>query len=161
MIVISDATTLIGLAKLRHLSLLQKLFNTIYIPPAVYNEVVQRTPHRPGAMEVQSATWIHVQTPQDQSKINYLRLDLDHGESEALILAEELEANWILLDEAKARLAAELLRLTYIGTVGLLLLAKRAGYVTAVRPLLDELKAKKFHLSDRVYDAVVQKAGEQ
>jgi predicted nucleic acid-binding protein len=43
----------------------------------------------------------------------------------------------------------------------LLLLAKRAGYVTAVRPLLDELKAKKFHISDRVYDAVVQKAGEQ
>lgn len=160
MIVVSDATPLIGLAKLELLDLLPKLFAEVHIPPAVYEEVVQHAPHRPGATEVQHASWIKVQAPLEQNKINYLRLDLDPGEAEALVLAEELNADWILLDEAKARLAADLLELTYIGTVGLLLLGKRAGYVTAARPLLDELRAKKFHLSDQVYDAVLQKAGE-
>ena len=159
MIVVSNATPLIGLAKIGRLTLLQELFGTITIPPAVYDEVVTNAPNRPGAKEIRQAAWIQTQSPIDQTKVDYLRADLDPGEAEALVLAEELDASWILLDEPKARLAAKLLGLKFVGTVGLLLLAKRLGKISSVKPLLDELRAKKFHLNERVYQAVLKEAG--
>ncbi|PIW21078.1 MAG: hypothetical protein COW33_00105 [Anaerolineae bacterium CG17_big_fil_post_rev_8_21_14_2_50_57_27] len=75
-------------------------------------------------------------------------------------MAEELSADWILLDETKARLAANLLGFRYIGTIGLLLLAKRMGKVEMVRPLLDELREEKFYISERVYQLTLGQAGE-
>jgi predicted nucleic acid-binding protein len=160
MIVVSNATPLIALAKIGRLILLQKLFGSITIPQAVYEEVVTPNPNRPGATEIRQATWIHIQKPADQTKVDYLRADLDPGEAEVLVLAEEVKADWVLLDESKARLAAKLLKLKFMGTVGLLLLAKQMGEITTIRPLLDELKSKDFYLSQRVYQAVIDQAGE-
>jgi predicted nucleic acid-binding protein len=159
-IVVCNATPLIALAKINRLTLLPELFGAILIPQAVYSEVVILPPDRPGAAEIQQAEWIHARAVTDRIKVDYLRADLDPGEAEALVLAEEIAADWILLDEPKARLAAELLGLKFIGTIGLLLLAKRIGKIKAVRPLLDELKANKFHLSEKVYRATLKQAGE-
>lgn len=160
MIVVSDATPLIALAKLHHLALLRELFGNLYIPQAVYDEITVSAPTRPGANAVRRADWLQVRIPADKSKVAYLRADLDPGEAEALVLAEELDADWVLIDEIKARLAAESLGIEYIGTVGLLLLAKQRGYVSAIKPLLDTLRSRKFHLSDRVYQGVLRQAGE-
>lgn len=90
----------------------------------------------------------------------YLLADLDIGEAAALVLAQELNTDWILLDEIKARSIATRLGLRFTGTIGLLLLAKRQGKIPLLRPLLDQLRSHKFHLSDRVYAAVLQQAGE-
>ncbi|MCX7839989.1 MAG: DUF3368 domain-containing protein [Anaerolineae bacterium] len=160
MIVVSNATPLIALAKINHLTLLQELFGSILIPQAVYNEVVTYAPERPGAIEVQQASWIHSRTVMDRIKVDYLRADLDSGEAEVLVLAGEVSADWILLDEPKARLTAELLGFKFIGTVGLLLLAKRTGKIQAVRPLLDALQSNKFYISKQVYQIILQQAGE-
>lgn len=161
MIVVSDATPLIGLAKIGKLELLRELFDTIRIPEAVYAEVVTNARERPGALEIRQAEWVITQSPVDQTKVAYLRADLDAGEAEALVLVEELSADWILLDETKARLAADLLGFRYIGTIGLLLLAKRLGKIEKVRPLMDELREKKFYISEYVYQQALEKAGEQ
>jgi predicted nucleic acid-binding protein len=160
MIVIADATPLIGLARIDQLDLLLKLFDQIIIPQAVFAEVVTNAPHRPGAEAVKQASWIQVKSVADQNKVAYLRADLDPGEAETLVLAEELSADWLLLDEAKARLAAQLLGLRFIGTVGLLLLAKRRGHISQVQPLLDALMRQSFHLTPRIYQAVLKQAGE-
>jgi len=159
-IVVSDATPLIALAKIHHLPLLRELFGILYVPQAVFDEVTVSAPTRPGANAVRRADWIQVRIPVDKSKVAYLRADLDPGEAEALVLAEELHADWVLIDEIKARLAAESLGIKYIGTVGLLLLAKQRGYVSAIKPLLDTLRSRKFYLSDRVYQGVLRQAGE-
>lgn len=116
MIVVSDATPLIALAKIRQIALLHTLFGKVYVPQAVYDEVVTRAPRHPGADEVRQATWIEVRAPQDRSKVNYLQVDLDLGEAEALVLADELAA--------------------------------------------DLVRAKKFHLSEKVYQAMLCQAGE-
>jgi predicted nucleic acid-binding protein len=160
MIVVADATPLIALAKLERLTLLSELFGAIVIPQAVYDEVVSNTPNRPGSLEVRQATWIQVQAITNQAKLADLLADLDLGEAEALVLAEELHADWILLDESKARLIAQISGLKFIGTIGLLLLAKQTGTITMLRPLLDELRAKNFHLSQKLYQATIDKAGE-
>ena len=159
MIIVCNATPLIGLAKINHLALIPELFGSILVPQAVYDEVVGLAPDRPGAAEVRQAKWIRAYAVTDRIKVDYLRVDLDPGEAEVLVLAEEVNADWILLNEPKARLAAELLGFKIVGTVGLLL-AKRTGKIKAVRPLLDELRANKFRLSDKVYQAVLQQASE-
>jgi uncharacterized protein len=147
------------LAKIEHLALLADLFGIVLIPPSVYAEVVTRAPNRPGATKVGKADWIQVRTPTDLQKISYLQAELDPGKAEALILAEELGADWVLLDEKKARFTAERLGLRFIGTVGILLLTKRQGKIANLRSLLDELRDKKFHLGDRLYQAVLKQAG--
>lgn len=160
MIVVSNATPLIGLAKIGQLSLLRDLFETVFIAQAVYEEVVLHGSNRPGAAELRQATWIQVRQVVDRTRVDYLRSDLDFGEAETLVLANELSADWVLMDEAKGRLAAELLGLPMIGTLGLLLLGKSMGKVTAVRPLLDTLRANKFYISDRMYRSILAEADE-
>ena len=160
MIVVSDATPLIGLAKIGQLVLLQDMFGEVLVPQAVYNEVVWGAPHNPDAVEIRHSDWIHVRQVSDQMRVDYLRVDLDAGEAEALVLASELEADWLLVDEIKARLASELLGMRFIGTLGLLLLAKRQGRIEKIRPLLDALRSHKFYLSDRLCQIILREAGE-
>lgn len=160
MIVVSNATPLIGLAKIEQLPLLRDLFATVLIAHAVFEEVVLHGSNRPGAAEIRQADWIQVRRVADRTRVDYLRSDLDYGEAETLVLSDELRADWVLMDEAKGRLAAELLGLRMIGTLGLLLLGKRMGKVTAVRPLLDTLRANKFYINDRMYHSILAEAGE-
>lgn len=160
MIVVADATPLIALSKISKLFVLQRLFVRLHIPPAVYAEVVTNTPQRSGASEIRQAAWIETTPLQDTTKVRYLLGELDLGEAEALVLADEMHADWVLLDESRARHTADVLGLPYVGTVGLLLLAKRRGYIAELRPLLDELRTKRLHLSDRVYQSILRQAGE-
>lgn len=160
MIVVSDATPLIGLAKIERLTLLQDMFGEVLVPQAVYSEVVFGAPQTPDAAKVRHSSWIHVRQITNRTGVDYLRVDLDSGEAEALVLANELNADWILLDETKARLAAELLGMRFIGTVGLFLLAKRQGKIERIRPLLDALRSHKFYISDRLCQIVLHQAGE-
>jgi predicted nucleic acid-binding protein len=90
-----------------------------------------------------------------------LLTDLDIGEAEVLVLASELKADWVILDEEKARIAARLIGLKVIGTVGILLLAKRMGLISSLKPLLDTLRREKFYISKQVYAAAIQHAGEK
>jgi len=93
MIVVSDATPLIGLAKIGQLVLLQDMFGEVLVPQAVYNEVVWGAPHNLDAVEIRRSGWIRVRQVSDQMGVDYLRVDLDAGESEALVLAGELDAD--------------------------------------------------------------------
>ncbi len=160
MIVIADATPLIGLARINHLWLLPELFEEIVVPQAVYVEVAGVDSELTGAVELRTAFWLRRQTLADRSNVDYLRADLDPGEAEVLVLAHELNADLVLLDETKARLAAEMLGLRFIGTIGVLLLAKRKGKVVALRPLLDDLRAERFYISTKLYEMTLQSVGE-
>jgi predicted nucleic acid-binding protein len=85
---------------------------------------------------------------------------LGDGEWEAIALAVELGASAILIDDRPARRLAEAAGLNVIGTLGLLLEAKRAGHVTTIRAELDKLLETSFFLSQQLYDQVLRMAGE-
>lgn len=155
-----DATPLIALAKIGQLSWLPDLFGEVLIPGAVYSEIVIAGAGRIGAAEIQAASWIRMEAVVDRTKVNYLLTQLDIGEAEAIVLAQEQQADWVLVDETKARAIAQRLGMRLIGTVGLLLLAKQQGKITGVRPLLDALRSQQFRLSQTVYDLVLKQAQE-
>ena len=161
--VVVDSSVLISLAAAGQFHLLRDFYNTVYIPPAVWNEVsVAAKPF--GFPETQQAHvdgWLIVKMPNSTSIIKNLPFSLQTGEMEALALALELVGSLLLIDDAQGRLAAKALHIAYTGTIGVLLRAKIEGKIPALRPILDLLQQRTtFWLSSQMYQAVLQKAGE-
>lgn len=160
MIVVSNSTILIGLAKISKLDLLPKIFSKIYIPKEVYKELVEKGKRKPGSGKIKKAKWIEVKSVKDKIEVNLLMTSLEKGEAETLCLAKELKADLILLDEEKARKGAVLANFKIIGTIGFLLLAKDLGRIKEVRSLIEELQRKKFRISERIVNEALKKAEE-
>jgi len=123
---------IIALTTIGKLYLLKSIFTEIHIPAAVYDEVVARGENRPGTELVAQAEWITTESVDDKERVAALRstCHLGVGEAEAIALAEQLRADWLLLDDLAARKAAEHRAIKFIGTLGILLLAKDLGLVT-------------------------------
>ncbi|MDP8963122.1 MAG: DUF3368 domain-containing protein [Cyanobacteriota bacterium] len=159
-IVVSDTTPLSELAKIGQLTLIRDIFERVIIPLEVYNEATTGT--HPAVTVVQSASWIEVQSVSDTQKVLSLQTDtrLDLGECAAIILAEELSANQLLLDDLAGRREAQARGLPVIGTVGIVLLAKERGLIFSVTEVLDELIANGTRIGQRLYDYALAVAGE-
>ena len=146
-IVVADSTCLIALSKINKLNLLELLFKKIYIPKAVYDEVVTKGNGRPGSNEIKEANWIIMQNTKDSLAVNALRLQLGAGESEAIILAKEMKADFIILDDWRARQAALGLELPVIGTVAILAKSVEKGFIADFALELESLKIAGFYFS--------------
>lgn len=93
--------------------------------------------------------------------VDALRLDLDFGEAETIVLVLEMQADLILLDEVAARFAARHFNLKVMGVVGILVRAKRLNLIAEVRAYLDALRQQAgFYLSDAVYQHALNLADE-
>ena len=109
----------------------------------------------------QANVWLTVQKVENKALILLLRQDLDKGEAEAISLSLEQSSDALLLDEKKARQVARRMALPLLGTVGLLLWAKRQGVIMNLREQLDALQTvAKFRLSQQVYDEALHQVGE-
>jgi predicted nucleic acid-binding protein len=159
-IVVADATPLIYLAAIQKFDLLRTLFGRVVIPSAVYDEVVINGAGRPGAAETAGAAWIDRQSIFSASKAVSLQTFLDYGECEAIILAEELHADLVIMDEALGRRELAKRGIVFIGTIGVLMQAKQRNLIAALKPELDQLRAAGFHLTDRVYYSCLAASGE-
>jgi predicted nucleic acid-binding protein len=161
MIVVSNTTPLIGLASTQRFDLLRQLFGEIYIAQAVYDEAVVAGREAGGAkQEVSTATWIKTVGVKDRLAVEVLLDELDLGEAETIVLARELGAGWVLMDEKKGRRKLTQLGLPKIGTVGILLKARQVGLLPVIRPELEKLRRQSFSISQAVVDAVLREAGE-
>ena len=159
MIVVSDAGPLIYLGAVGHLDLLRLMFGRVLVPEAVWREVVDMGEGRPGSRETRAATWLIV-TPANQEAARQLQGQLDLGEAEALALAVELDADHLLIDDqAGRRLAAEL-GVSIVGSLGILVRAKRLGHIDAVRPVVEAMLELGFHATTDLVDTVLTLAGE-
>ena len=162
MIVVSDASPIIGLAAVDQLDLLQDLYGEVLIPTEVYQEISVAASDAPGVQEIEGADWIRVQAVQDVSLVRALALELDTGEAEAIALALEVEVDLLLIDERRARTVAARFGRPVIGVLGVLTEAKRRGLIHAVRPLLDALDLRAgFRISAALRARVLEAAGEE
>lgn len=160
--VVSNSSILIALSRIGQLNLLSQRFEEgILIPQAVWHEVVETGAGRSGANEVKLANWLTVHRITNSPLLALLSTELDKGESEAIALAIEEQADIILLDERAARRKAVSIGLTVLGTVGILIWAKRVGLIESLRQQLNILQTTgHFHISRTIYKQALQSVGE-
>ena len=162
MIVVSDASPLIGLASIGQLDLLKQLYEEIHIPEAVWREVVIDGVRQPGADEVKKADWIRRRDVSNRQLVLALKQNLDDGEAEAIALTVELKADLLIIDERLGRDTAKHFGLNHIGLIGVLVEAKHKGSISEVKRYLDELRiVAGFRISDRLYKRVLIDEGER
>lgn len=164
MIVVSDTSPITNLAAIAQLDLLQQLYTRLIIPTAVYNEMVEVDKVVPGAVEVQTLSWIETQAVADAQRVTDLQTsqeNIDLGEAEAIILAVELKADLLLMDERRGRALATSYGLSVTGLLGVLLQAKRNNLISTVKPLMDQLiEQVDFRVSSQLYITILQSASE-
>lgn len=157
---VCDASTLIALSRIGRLDILEAIAGRITIPEAVYREVVVTGRGRPGSAEVGDAIWIEQRHVSDRSRVARYQAILGIGESEAIVLAKELHAELLILDDGNAREVARAKNLPVVGLLAFLLQAKAQGVIGQVRPLLDALRHHRFFIGDNLYDDMIRIAGE-
>jgi len=165
MIVVCDATPLILLAKLSDFQLLKILYQKIYIPQEVFDEIVTKGRGKTGEKELKAAQadWVEVKTISGQAKIKKLEevYGLGDGEASAIILSQELRANFLLTDDGIARkVALGLFKGTSIvvsGTIGVLKLAREKGLISKdqLKSKIGSLKEEGFYLKDDLYRQIL------
>lgn len=161
-IVISDTSPVINLAAIGQLELLNNLYGKVILPRAVHHEITVIGAGQAGSTELGKLKWIEVKGVSNQNLVQALRMELDEGESEAIALAVELNAELLLMDERIGRAVASRFGLRYIGLLGTLIEAKQKGLIKTVKPLLDDLRSKAgFWIGQKLYDCILKKAGEK
>lgn len=159
--VVSNSSILIALSSIQRLALLSENFNKVYIPEAVWDEVVTKGIGKPGSEEIKNATWIEIRKITNKDLVVALNEILDLGEAEAITLAIEIEADIVLIDEKDARLIAAKYNLNPLGTVGVLINAKKKGKITQLKSELDKLISEgNFRISSDIYHRSLVEAGE-
>ena len=157
--VVADASPLIGLAAARAFHVLRELYTTVTITRLVKDEVTGHA-DRPGARELTTAMregWIRVAPAPPET---WAFPGLDSGEASTIALAREHADALVLMDDTLGREQAAALGLDALGVTDVLLAAKRAGIVQAVRPLLDRLRRRGFVLRDADVRAALTSAAE-
>ena len=161
MIVVSDAGPLIYLGSVGRLVLLRELFGRVVVPQQVWDEVVGTGEERLGSAAVAAASWIDVRTPAISSLTERLARILDAGEVAAIGLCHELRADLLLCDDLEARRVAAAEGIRVVGTLGLLVRGKRAGFLDAVGPILNAMLALGLRVSPELVEETLTLAGEK
>ncbi len=158
MIVVSDTTAITNLYQVNRLHLLNDVFGEVLIPPAVERELAEM----PGQLDaIRALNFIKVRTPKDSNAISRFSVSLDAGEAEAIALALEVKADYLVIDEWKGRRMAKQKGLHVIGLIGILLAAKRKGVVEAIKPILLTLTSEAgFRIHTTLLKDALRDAGE-
>ena len=158
MLIVSDTSPVTNLLQIGQLDLLRQLFGQVILPKTVYDELGELPSQR---MAVDNEPWLIVQSSNQPELIVTLQKELDAGEAEAIALALELKADYLVIDERKGRSTAETLGLRIVGLLGILVQSKQAGHISSVEPLLIDLRQKAgFRIHPALYRRVLEIAGE-
>jgi predicted nucleic acid-binding protein len=155
--IVSNTTPIISLASIGELNLLKELFGEIIIPQSAYNEIKAKKSY--GYKEVDS-DYIKVQAIKGTKYRDLLLNQLDLGEAETIILATEINADYVIIDDSIGYKIAKNSGLNVIRSLSVLLTAKDKGIIEEIRPLLDEMILKGRWYSKKVYESFLKKIGE-
>jgi predicted nucleic acid-binding protein len=151
--VVSDTSPICYLLLIGQIELLEALFQRVYIPSAVQDELAH--PDAPAILRDWMASppaWLEVRSaPAEEMSLSRLHA----GEREAILLAHELRAEVVLLDDRRARLAARESGLEVMGLLGVLSQAAKKGLVSLV-DALDRLQRTSFRVNPRLLKAKLE-----
>lgn len=155
MIVVSDTSPFIALLNINQIYLLYTIFGKVIIPPIVKDELFENIYTRKSILDLIEKKHLQISNLKDRIFYHSLIQYLDSGESEAIALAVELNADLILIDEKKGRIVAEKNGLKVIGTLGILIEAKKRKLIPNLSDCIEELKIK---IGFRLEETLIQKA---
>ena len=153
--VIVNSTPIIALLGIGQLDILKALYSEINIPEAVRREVSVKDDYI-----LDNYSWIKVNKISNIAAKETFISSLHDGEVEVMILAKELSANLVIIDDNLARRHAKHQGLTVTGTIGVMLRAKSEGIIESIKPLVNDLLDFGFHISDDVVNEALKLAGE-
>lgn len=160
MIVVSDTTPLISLMKIGHLELLKKYFGEVQIPEAVFNELTINERFTDEVKEIRNCQFIRVVKVKDCKSVNLLRrvAGLDLGESEAIVLSDDIQADLLLMDEAKGRDVAEQMQIKIMGTIGLLMASYQNGNIAAheIKKCIEILRESGRYIGEKYFQMLLE-----
>lgn len=148
-VIISDASCLIALENIDQLGILKKLYGQIVTTQTVATEFGNQLPD-----------WIQIQNPDDLLLVEGLEASLDKGEASAIALAIEVKNCTLIVDDLAARKFAAQLKIEITGTLGILVKAQKSGVLPALRPVIEQLKAVNFRISEKVEQEIYIQTGE-
>ncbi|MBQ9419669.1 MAG: DUF3368 domain-containing protein [Synergistaceae bacterium] len=160
MIVVSDTTPLITLMKVGRLNILHNLFGEVRLPEAVFSEATGNESFKNEANIIRNSEYIRVVKVRDKRQVEFLQrvTGLDIGESEAIIYADEVQADLLLMDEAAGRRVAQNMSLPITGTIGVLIRAFKSGIITAdeADDTFARIKKANRHISEELLNKALQ-----
>ncbi len=158
--VVSDTTPISNLIRTGQLPLLSRIFGTVLIPAQVADELDNGRHVLGDWRRAEGSSALETVHPLDSPFLRQLQCHLDEGEAAAVALAVERNAPLLLLDELEGRRVAQYHGIKIVGTLGILLEAKRAGHFLAVGPLIESLEQANFHMNSALKARVLKLAGE-
>ncbi|MGB3587921.1 MAG: DUF3368 domain-containing protein [Tunicatimonas sp.] len=155
-VIISDTSPIFSLALIDKLHILAQLFSEVYIAKAVWEELTRDT----NTSYYQNIVDFFQRKVKKITGFNDLTFVMDYGESESVILYKELNADFLLIDDLKARRIAENFNVKCIGTIGLLSIAKENGLITELKPLFETFLNHRRYYSLNLLNAILKQQGE-
>jgi len=155
-LIVSDASPLIVLLKTNNITILKDLFQQITIPQAVYKEISAKEQEKSLFDKID---WIKIRKIKNTDMTSFIEKLLDKGETEAIIIAKELQTK-LLIDDAKARKYAKMLDIEVIGTLGLLKMAKTHGIIISVREVISKMLDEGYYINGKLIKSLLIDVGE-
>jgi hypothetical protein len=158
--IVCDTTVLLYLGRIGQIDLIHALFSAVYVPDAVLLELDTGRILRRDTIEPREIAWMTT-VPVSQTAIDALPENrLGVGEQAVIAYAQARPDHVAGLDDLQARQLAESMGLKVVGTLGVLLRAKRVGLIRSVHPLLDDIIEQGFRLAPDLYQDVLRLADE-
>ncbi|MCA9943800.1 MAG: DUF3368 domain-containing protein [Anaerolineales bacterium] len=158
MLIVADSSALVALATCDALKLLTALYDDVKVPRAVYEEVT--VSDKPAARSLSIFLQERI-VEVDISQFVVVSSGLGRGEIEAMLLYKSLTADYLLIDDRRARAIAESNKIRCIGALGILLLAKHQNLIDQIAPFIDILRNSPLYYSTNLLEATLQLAGER
>jgi len=150
--VVLDSSCIIILSQIEKMDILEMLFSEIFVPEAVFKEFMVKASGTEDERKFREI--IKIAKVKDFLAVMTLQTDLGKGESECIVLAKEINADFIVLDDKDARKIAEFLGLNVIGTLGILVMAHKKGVIQNVKSVIDRMREENFWMDNKVYERV-------
>lgn len=147
-IIIADTSCLVLLEKIDKLNILHKFFGTVFVTDTVADEFGSELPE-----------WIQKKEIEDKKYFRILKTSVDSGEASAIALAVQLNGK-LILDDIKARRLASDLSIGFTGTLGILVEAKKSGYISSLENILLRIKKTNFYMSAELEEKLLNSVNE-
>jgi uncharacterized protein len=155
-----DTAPLIFLSKLGRLGLLEGAADSICVAQAVIDEIQMKPDEAARAIALACQSWLSVRQVSNRQAVEILLADLGLGEAETIVLAKEIDAERVVMDDLDARRFAHRVGLELIGTLGLLLAARLEGRIASLQREIENLEGAGFRVAPKLVERLLMEAGE-